>query len=105
MGALFTKRLRLSALFGVLLATTSGPARADHHEEGPCREDAKRLCAGIEPGEGRIVKCLKEHEAQVSPACKAKWDAKKAERKEHRLKKLEEKKAKIEQKIEETKKQ
>ena len=36
-----------------------------------CKGDIEKLCKGIHPGEGRIVKCLKEHEAEVSAACKA----------------------------------
>jgi len=94
------KIFALSLILGAASATT---ARANEGE-GPCKADAEKLCAGIEPGEGRIVKCLKEHEAQVSPACKAKWEAKKEQHKEKRLKKLEERKVKIEQKIEELKK-
>ncbi|MBS0180331.1 MAG: cysteine rich repeat-containing protein [Nitrospira sp.] len=34
-----------------------------------CAEDVKKLCAGIKPGEGRIVQCLKEHTQDLSPAC------------------------------------
>ena len=26
-----------------------------------CAEDAQKLCAGVQPGGGRIVSCLKEH--------------------------------------------
>jgi len=26
-----------------------------------CAEDAKKLCAGVQPGGGRIVACLREH--------------------------------------------
>lgn len=49
---------------------------------GPCREDAKKLCAGVEPGDGRLVKCMKEHEAQVSAECKANLENKKGELRE-----------------------
>lgn len=34
-----------------------------------CAEDVKRLCAGIKPGEGRIVQCLKEHAQDLSSTC------------------------------------
>jgi Spy/CpxP family protein refolding chaperone len=37
--------------------------------QGPCAEDAKKLCAGMQPGGGRIAKCMKEHEGELSPAC------------------------------------
>jgi hypothetical protein len=45
---------------GLLLAV------ADH----PCLADADRLCRGVEPGGGRVVRCLKQHEADLSQACK-----------------------------------
>ena len=35
-----------------------------------CKADVEKLCAGIQPGGGRIAGCLKQNEAQVSPACK-----------------------------------
>jgi len=36
-----------------------------------CRADAKKVCAGTQPGGGRVLACLKEHEAELSPDCKA----------------------------------
>lgn len=35
-----------------------------------CDEDIQKLCKGVQPGGGRIVKCLKQHEGDLSPACK-----------------------------------
>lgn len=43
--------------------------------EHPCKEDAEKLCKGIEPGEGRIAQCLKQHESELSAACKQKRDS------------------------------
>ncbi len=43
-------------------------AAADH----PCLADADLLCRGVEPGGGRITRCLQKHEAELSPECKAK---------------------------------
>jgi hypothetical protein len=35
-----------------------------------CAEDAQKLCAGVQPGGGRIVACLKEHKDSLSDRCK-----------------------------------
>jgi hypothetical protein len=57
------------ALLAVGLA--SGAAAQARKGDGPCAADAKKLCAGVEPGRGRIMKCLKDHEAEVSLACRS----------------------------------
>jgi hypothetical protein len=35
-----------------------------------CAADAQRLCAGVQPGGGRILACLKEHKDALSDQCK-----------------------------------
>ena len=35
-----------------------------------CDADIQTLCAGVQPGGGRILACLKEHKDKVSDACK-----------------------------------
>ena len=35
-----------------------------------CKDDAAKVCKGVEPGKGRILRCLKQHESELSPACK-----------------------------------
>ncbi|TPQ37750.1 hypothetical protein C2U70_10575 [Bradyrhizobium guangdongense] len=35
----------------------------------PCKGDIKTLCAGVQPGEGRIKACIKSHLKDVSEAC------------------------------------
>lgn len=35
-----------------------------------CREDAEKYCKDIQPGDGEIVRCLKEHEASLSAKCR-----------------------------------
>lgn len=43
-----------------------------------CGSEVKKLCPGVEPGEGRVVACLKENEAQVSQPCKDRWARRRA---------------------------
>ena len=36
-----------------------------------CKGDAAKFCKGLPAGKGRIISCLKSHEAELSPACAA----------------------------------
>ena len=60
-----------SAIVGFVALFAAAAGAAEH----PCKEDAEKLCKGVEPGEGRIVRCLKQHEAELSAACKEKRDS------------------------------
>jgi hypothetical protein len=53
-------------------------------ENGPCKEDMAKYCKDVKPGEGRIIKCMKEHEKDLSPGCKAKIAEMKEKRHEAR---------------------
>jgi cysteine rich repeat protein len=35
-----------------------------------CRDDARKLCRDVKPGEGRIARCLHEHREELSPGCR-----------------------------------
>ncbi len=36
-----------------------------------CRDDVTTFCKDVRPGRGRILQCLKQNEAKLSPECKA----------------------------------
>ena len=36
----------------------------------PCREDVQKYCPQVIPGQGRMAHCLKDHQADLSPACR-----------------------------------
>ena len=38
---------------------------------GTCAADIKKVCANVEPGEGRIGACIKEHLKDFSDACQS----------------------------------
>ena len=52
------------------LAAETAPA-GNGAVAGACRADVEKLCPGVQPGEHRIVACLKEHKKEVSKECKS----------------------------------
>ena len=58
----------LSITIGLLIMFS---AQAEEKEmRGACRADLQKLCKGVQPGGGRLVMCLKQHESEVSPGCR-----------------------------------
>ncbi len=48
-----------------------GQEMADHPPDDPaCRADIQSLCAGVEPGAGRLGQCLHGNEAKLSEKCR-----------------------------------
>lgn len=39
-------------------------------QQGPCAADFEKLCKDVKPGGGRLLACLKQHEAELSATCK-----------------------------------
>jgi hypothetical protein len=35
-----------------------------------CKTDVKKFCKNVKEGDGRLVQCLKEHQAELSSTCK-----------------------------------
>jgi len=64
------------ALLLLYCAVSAAPyARADDAAalavlRAGCAQDAQTLCAGVQPGGGRILACLKEHKDALSDKCK-----------------------------------
>jgi len=55
----------IAACFASTLALQGEPRK------NPCKADVEKFCKDVEPGEGRIVKCLQAHRQDLSGACKA----------------------------------
>jgi len=57
-------------LLAALVFLPAGPIRTQELGTGACRADAEKLCKDVQPGDGRMARCLKQHEASVSAECK-----------------------------------
>lgn len=57
----------LAGLFLLLPGPVPAQEQAGH---GACKADVEKLCKDVKLGEGRIARCLKQNEANLSPACK-----------------------------------
>jgi hypothetical protein len=66
------RALQLSVpTLALLFLLPAGPVQAQAQAgRGACKADVEKLCKDVKPGEGAIAKCLKQNEANVSPACK-----------------------------------
>jgi hypothetical protein len=57
---------------GLVLLLLLPPAEAIA-QEGParsaCTADFDQVCTGVQPGEGRLMACVKEHFGQLSASC------------------------------------
>jgi len=54
----------------MLISRIADAAPATGHRQGPCSDDFAKFCKDVQPGGGRIAQCLKQHEQELSPACK-----------------------------------
>lgn len=69
--------LALGLLFMAAMpaAAQQKPAAAPAAMAGPevpmvCAQDVKKFCAGVRPGEGRMLECLRKNTDGLSPDCK-----------------------------------
>lgn len=64
-------RMLISFALIFSFANSAFASPAADQATNPCRNDAETLCPGVTPGEGRIIKCLRENKDKLSPECKA----------------------------------
>ena len=58
-----------SGLIVPIALLLSGSVAVAQQAGRPCASDIKALCAGIQPGEGRIKACIKSHLNDLSQTC------------------------------------
>lgn len=69
-----------SILLTLLLLSGAAAARDANPAAQACKADYTKFCKSTQPGGGRIVECLKSHEAELAPACKSALEAARAKR-------------------------
>ena len=62
-------RLALLAPLAAMLLMFS-PQMVSAQNAPPCKANREKLCAGIEPRDGKLRECMQQHEAELSPECK-----------------------------------
>jgi hypothetical protein len=63
-------RLCLAAL--ALMASTGLALAQDKPTlRQACAADVQKLCSGVEPGGGRILRCMRQHQSELSPDCQS----------------------------------
>jgi hypothetical protein len=70
-----------AVLSAALLSPPASTTAAKAQALASCKADAERLCPGEKPGGGKLAKCLKGHENEVSIGCAKELKKVKAEMK------------------------
>lgn len=61
----------VAALWLAVLGTGFSPVTQAQSAQQACRADFAQFCKGIQPGQGRVLVCLREHQDRLSPECKS----------------------------------
>jgi hypothetical protein len=74
MTTLLSERLAAATVALLIAAASLTPAAAQQDQRAALREactaDYQRLCVGVRPGGGRILKCLQDQSDKLSDGCK-----------------------------------
>jgi hypothetical protein len=63
--------MSMRAIVGIVLGITLCTASTVFAQQAECRADIDKFCKDVQAGEGRTLRCLREHAAELSDPCKA----------------------------------
>jgi hypothetical protein len=70
------KTFKLVLVVAVMFCFVSSLSYAqDVQKQGACKADYEKFCKDVKPGQGRIAQCMKQHEDEISLACKEQLEA------------------------------
>lgn len=69
------KTVIVTLLAAALSASGLAFAEGKGEHKGFCKADKEKFCKDVNPGQGEVAKCLKSHEAELSPECKTRMAA------------------------------
>ncbi len=59
-------------LLSALLAIPAVAFAAEPAAQRPCMDEIEKFCKDVQPGEGGIVQCLRDHDSELSAVCRDK---------------------------------
>jgi len=69
---LFFRRSALLMIIGMLCVVLYSSLNAHAQESLTCADEIAKFCKDVKPGGGRILNCLKAHEAELTASCRGK---------------------------------
>jgi Cysteine rich repeat len=80
----FSQKAVLVAVMAAVLGFAFWTVPAVAAQNRACADDVKQFCADVQAGRGNVMKCLTEHQADLSAACKDRIQAAQARAQEAR---------------------
>ena len=65
---MFRTLLATALLVGAFISVVEAQDRKAMRQA--CMDDAKKFCSEVQRGGGRVVKCLRDHSAELAPSCR-----------------------------------
>ena len=62
-------------LFAATVSAVEAPAPGNEApQRGMCRDEIKKVCGDVKPGDGKLKQCVETNRDKLSPACRERMD-------------------------------